>query len=289
MTLLRLFPYAAQETKEPQVIFEPGDKALLIDPRGRRYLITLSKAGAFHFHRGIVHHDDIIGRHDGVSVLSTTGAPLTALSPTYADYVLKMPRGAQVIYPKDVAMILVQGDIYPGATVLEAGIGSGALTIALLRAVGDTGKVVAYEVREDFAARARANIEAFGMKTSNLEIHLGSVYEKVEVHPVDRVVLDLAEPWRALPQLQGVLRSGGILTCFLPTILQVHHLNQELEAEQRWTSVSTFESLTRTWHIEGRSVRPNHRMVAHTGFITVARLTLPHGGSAWDDKAQVSS
>jgi tRNA (adenine57-N1/adenine58-N1)-methyltransferase catalytic subunit len=271
------------------MIFEPGDKALLIDSRGRRYLITLARGGTFHFHRGIVQHDDIIGRPDGSAVLSTTGAILTTFSPTYADYVLKMPRGAQVIYPKDVAMILVHGDIYPGATVLEAGIGSGALTIALLRAVGDSGRVFAYEVREDFAARAQANIEAFGMKTSNLEIHLQSIYEKVELEPVDRVVLDLAEPWRALPQLQGVLRSGGILTCFLPTILQVHQLTLELEAEQRWNSVSTFESLTRTWHIEGRSVRPNHRMVAHTGFITVARLTLPHGGGAWDDKAQVSS
>jgi tRNA (adenine57-N1/adenine58-N1)-methyltransferase len=260
------------------VIFEPGDKALLTDSRGRRYLITLTKGGAFHFHRGIVQHDDLIGRPDGVAVLSSTGAALTALSPTYSDYVLKMPRGAQVIYPKDVAMILVHGDIFPGATVLEAGIGSGALTIALLRAVGDSGRVIAYEVREDFATRAHANIEGFGMKTSNLEIHLGSVYEEMDLEPVDRVVLDLAEPWRALPQIHGTLRSGGILTCFLPTILQVHQLTLALEAEQRWTSVSTFESLTRTWHIEGRSVRPNHKMVAHTGFVTVARLSLDEGG-----------
>jgi tRNA (adenine57-N1/adenine58-N1)-methyltransferase catalytic subunit len=263
---------------ETSVIFEPGDKALLIDSSGRRYLITLAEAGAFHFHRGIVQHDDIIGHPDGVTVRATTGATLRALYPTYADYVLKMPRGAQVIYPKDVAMILVQGDIYPGATVLEAGIGSGALTMALLRAVGESGRVIAYEVREDFAGRAHANIEGFGMKTSNLEIHLGSVYEQVGLDTVDRVVLDLAEPWRALPQLVGVLRSGGILACFLPTILQVHQLTLELQADPRWTSVSTVEALTRTWHIEGRSVRPNHRMVAHTGFITVARLTSDDGG-----------
>lgn len=254
-------------------VFSEGDKALFIDNRGRRYLVTLSAGGAFHFHRGVVNHDDVLGQPDGATVHSTSGASLTAFAPTYADYVLKMARGAQVIYPKDVATILVQGDIYPGARVLEAGIGSGALTMALLRAAGPNGQVVAYETRDDFATRARTNIEEFLGSMSNLEIRSGSVYDPIDCPPVDRVVLDLPEPWRALPNIAAVLRSGGVLVCFLPTILQSHQLVLALQQDPRWASIRTLESLSRSWHIEGRSVRPDHRMVGHTGFITIARLT----------------
>lgn len=257
------------------MIFHPGDKALLTDGRGRRYLLTLRTGSSFHFHRGIVQHDAMIGLPDGSRVTSTGGETLTVFRPTYADYVLKMPRGAQVIYPKDVAIVLMQADLYPGARVLEAGVGSGALTMGLLRAVGPQGEVIAYEQREDFAERARANIEEFMGKVDNLQIRMASIYESIENTEVDRVVLDLPEPWRALPQVKDVLRPGGIAAFFLPTILQVQRLTEDLQADNRWTTVWTQETLTRTWHIEGQSVRPDHRMVAHTGFLTFARLTGP--------------
>lgn len=209
-------------------------------------------------------------------VTSTGGEKLSVVRPTYAEFVLKMPRGAQVIYPKDVAMILMQADIYPGARVLEAGIGSGATTIALLRAVGDEGKVVAYEWRADFAERARKNIETFLGPVANLDLRMGSVYEPIDPVEVDRCVLDLPEPHRALPQVGQALRPGGILVSYLPTILQVHKLTEDLRADRSWTSIWTQETLTRTWHVEGPSVRPDHRMVAHTGFLTLARrIELP--------------
>lgn len=257
------------------MIFEPGDKALLTDRRGRRYLLTLRSGASFHFHRGIVQHDAIIGLPDGSRVVSTGSETLTVFRPTYADFVLKMPRGAQVIYPKDVAILLVQADLYPGARVLEAGIGSGAMTMALLRAVGPAGQVFAYEQREDFADRAITNIGEFMGKVANLRIRMASIYEPIEPTEIDRAVLDLPEPWRALPQIKANLRPGGILACFLPTILQVHRLTQELQEDERWTSMWSQETLTRTWHIDGQSVRPDHRMVAHTGFLTFARLTGP--------------
>lgn len=251
--------------------FEPGDKALLIDSRGRRYLITLQAGGSFHFHRGIISHDEILGRPEGFTAISSGEEPVAVFRPTYADFVLKMPRGAQVIYPKDAAMILVTGDMYPGARVLEAGLGSGALTIALLRAVGPMGQVVAYDVREDFVSTAKANLESFWGKAENLEVRLASVYDPIADGVFDRVVLDLAEPWRALPQIEAVLRPGGISVFYLPTVLQVSRLCGDLE-KGPWTSVQTLETLTRTWHVQGQSVRPDHRMVAHTGFLTVARL-----------------
>lgn len=250
---------------------EAGERILLIDTKGRRYLITLEVGGEFHFHRGIVSHDDLIGREDGTSISSTGNEKMLALRPTMADFILKMRRGAQVVYPKDAAMILLNGDIYPGARVLEAGAGSGALTIALLRAVGPEGRVVTYEVREDFAETARANVEQFLGKADNLEIRIGSIYEHIGEEEFDRAVLDLPEPWRALPVLRKALRSGGVLACYLPTVLQVHQLHLALDADRAWASVRTTETLVRSWHVEERSVRPDHKMVGHTGFITVAR------------------
>lgn len=254
------------------MIFEPGDKALMVDGRGRRYLVTLQAGGSFHFHRGIVRHDDVIGRSEGIILKSTGDEPMAVLRPTYADYVMKMPRGAQVIYPKDAAMILLHGDIHPGASILEAGVGSGALTIALLRAVGEAGRVVACDIREDFIRTAQSNVEGFLGKVDNLEIRHVSVCDVSLEHQVDRVVLDLAEPWTALSKIAEVMHAGGIGVFYLPTILQVSRLTEELRQMGRWTSITTLENLTRTWHVEGRSVRPDHRMVAHTGFITFARL-----------------
>jgi tRNA (adenine57-N1/adenine58-N1)-methyltransferase len=218
-----------------------------------------------------------------VTVRTTSGAAVIALRPTFAEFVLKMKRGAQVVYPKDLAMILLHGDVYPGANVLEAGAGSGALTMALLRAVGPEGRVVTYELREDFAALARANVEAFlgevgvplGHKLiENLEIKIGNVYESVEETDIDRIVLDVPEPWRVLGGAGGALRPGGIFVAYLPTVLQVHSLVEALHEDPSWTLVSSFETLVRPWHVEGRSVRPEHRMVAHTGFITTARRIL---------------
>lgn len=251
--------------------FEAGAKALLVDTKGRRYLITLQESGSFHFHRGIVSHDDIIGSEDGSFVRSTQGEVMRIFDPTLTDFVLKMPRGAQVIYPKDIGVILVAGDIFPGATVLEAGIGSGALTIALLRAVGPEGRVISYELREEFAEKARANVESFLGPVKNHEVRMGSVYEDIDEKDVDRAVLDLPEPWRAAGPVGTALRRGAILVSYLPTIIQVQQLTEHLRSEQSWTSIETTETFVRGWKIEGLSVRPEHRMVAHTGFVTVAR------------------
>lgn len=247
---------------------------LLLDTRGRRYLITLQAGGQFHSHRGIVAHDSLIGRSEGCLVRSTTGEEMVGFRPTLEEFVLKMPRGAQVVYPKDLATIVLAGDIYPGATVVEGGAGSGALTIALLRAVGEAGRVVSYEVREDFAHNARSNVEAFLGKVSNLEIRMANIYEGIAETEVDRIVLDLPEPWRALDSAASALRPGGLLVSFLPTVLQVHHLSEALRSVPMWRDVSTSETLVRGWHFEDRSARPEHRMVAHTGFVTAARLVI---------------
>jgi tRNA (adenine57-N1/adenine58-N1)-methyltransferase catalytic subunit len=255
----------------PSRRFEPGGRALLVDSKGRRYLITLQPAGSFHFHRGIVSHDEIIGEEDGSMVRSTQGEVVRVFHPTITEFVLKMPRGAQVIYPKDLGAILVAGDIFPGATVLEAGIGSGALTIALLRAVGPDGRVISYELREEFAEKARSNVEAFLGPVKNHDVKMASVYEEIDEEGVDRAVLDLPEPWRATEPVGNALRTGGILVSYLPTIIQVQQLSEQLQSDPRWASVLTTETLVRGWKIEGMSVRPEHRMVGHTGFVTIAR------------------
>ncbi|MGH2705578.1 MAG: tRNA (adenine-N1)-methyltransferase [Actinomycetota bacterium] len=253
----------------------PGERVLLIDGRSRRYLITLQVGGAFHFHRGIVAHDDLIGGPQGRVVRSTGGEAVLVVRPTLADFVLKMRRGAQVVYPKDLAMIMLLGDVFPGAVVVEAGAGSGALTMALLRAVGPQGRVITYEVREEFATLARGNVEAFLGEVPNLEVRLGSVYDAIDAQGVDRVVLDLPEPWRAAPHAAGALHSGGILVSYLPTTLQVHRLTAALREDPRWALIGSQETLVRTWHVEATSVRPDHRMVGHTGFLTVARRIQP--------------
>jgi tRNA (adenine57-N1/adenine58-N1)-methyltransferase len=236
---------------------------------------VLQRGQSFHFHKGILSHDALIGEPEGTTLKTNTGATLLALRPTMAEFVLKMKRGAQVVYPKDIAMILLQADVFPGARVLEAGAGSGALTLGLLRAVGAEGSVVTYEIREDFAAVARANVDAYLGKAENLEIRLADVYEGIAETDLDRIVLDLPEPWRVLEHAASALRSGGILAAYLPTILQVHTLVEAMRADRGWAMISPFEALVRPWHIDGRSVRPDHRMVAHTGFITTARRIIP--------------
>jgi tRNA (adenine57-N1/adenine58-N1)-methyltransferase len=252
--------------------FQPGERALLIDSRGRRYLVSLTTGGAFHFHRGIVSHDDVIGAEDGTVIKTTSGQKVVAVRPTLADFVLKMRRGAQVVYPKDLAMIVLVGDVFPGATVIEAGAGSGALTIALARAVGEKGRVITYELREDFLSDARRNLADFLGDTPAVEIKQGSIYEPIPETNADRLILDLPEPWRAIPTAAATLRSGGILVSYLPSITQASHLTESLTEDARWLAITTIESLVRSWHIEGPAVRPDHRMIAHTGFITYARF-----------------
>jgi tRNA (adenine57-N1/adenine58-N1)-methyltransferase len=260
-------------TREERV-FQAGERVLLIDGRGRRYLVTLATGKQFHSHLGSVGHDEIIGSPEGSTVSASGGARLTAFRPSLADYILKMRRGAQVVYPKDVAMILIYADIFPGATVVEAGTGSGSLTLALARAVGESGRVISYEIREDHYATALKNVtdwyEALGGKPENLELRLGDVFEGIAERGVDRLVLDLPEPWHAVGTATQSLAAGGIVCCYLPTIPQVAQAVEALRAGG-FGLVHTFENLVRTWNVEGQSVRPDHRMVAHTGFLVTAR------------------
>jgi tRNA (adenine57-N1/adenine58-N1)-methyltransferase len=258
-------------------IFQSGERVHLIDKKERPYAVTL-KAGEIFQHSGDrIPHDDIIGKPDGTVVQFSNGKLMVAVHPTLAEYTLKMPRGAQVIYPKDLAVIPMWADIYPGARVFEAGVGSGALTMALLRAVGDRGCVVSYEMREDFAATATKNIERFMGKVPNHFLQIRDAYEGIEIGEgtsswmFDRVVLDLPEPWRMVPHAARALRSGGLYLSYVPTVPQVMQTVQALEQSRVFTMLQNFETLLRTWNIKGRSVRPDHRMVAHSGFITVAR------------------
>lgn len=255
---------------------QDGEQVLLIDQRGRRHLFMLRKGETFHSDRGWVAHDTIIGQADGSWVRTSKGTRYVVLRPTLSEYVLDMPRGAQVIYPKDLAMVMFWADIYPGARVLEAGMGSGALTLALLRAVGPGGKVISYEQREDFARRALANIQLRMGEVTNLAVRLRPVEEGLgEEEGVDRAVFDLPEPWHLVEPVARVLRSGGIFLSYVPTIIQSHQLSEVLRRHPGYTLVETFETLFRPWNIENTSVRPFHRMVAHTGFITVARRVVP--------------
>jgi tRNA (adenine57-N1/adenine58-N1)-methyltransferase len=254
--------------------FAAGDRVLLVDAKRRRHLVTLSDGGEFHTHAGVLAHDDVIGQPDGVTVRTTRNARLTAVRPTLAQYVLEMPRGAQVIYPKDLGPIMILADVFPGARVLESGVGSGALTLALLRAVGSRGRVTGYEIRDDFARRARSNVEGFLGADVPLDIEVRDVYDGIGLEDVDRILLDLPEPWRVVKHAEQALHPGGILLAYLPTIGQVARLCEEL-AGSTFGMVETLEVLQRTWHVDGQSVRPDHRMVAHTGFLTHARLLAP--------------
>ncbi len=250
--------------------FVVGDRALIFDSKQRRYLVTLAEGGEFHTHAGFVRHEQLLGEPEGTVVRSTAGARYTAVRPTLADFVLKMPRGAQVIYPKDLGPILVLADIFLGARVLESGVGSGALSMTLVRA---GAQVIGYELREDFAAKAIANVTAFlGAEVGDrYRVTVRDVYEGIDETDLDRVVLDLPEPWRVVKAAEGALHPGGILVAYLPTIGQVAQLRAALD-ESRFAMAETLEVLHRTWHVEGISVRPDHRMVAHTGFLTHARL-----------------
>lgn len=254
--------------------FKPGERALFIDGRDRRYLLTLEVGSQFHSHHGFVAHDDVLGQPEGTVVRMQDGARYLCVRPTLSDVVLKMPRGAQVIYPKDLGPILLLADVFPGARILESGVGSGALSMTLLRAGAD---VTGYELRQDFADRATENVSAFlgaEVVAERYRLQVRDVYDGIDGQGFDRVVLDLPEPWRVVGHAERALAGGGILVSYLPSIVQVQQLRAALD-RSGFGMAETQEVLVRTWKVEGSAVRPDHRMVAHTGFLTSARLLEP--------------
>lgn len=247
-----------------------GDLVQFLDSKGRKYPVVLRAGKEFHSHSGFVPHDDVIGLPEGSRVQTGRGQNYTVLRPTLSEFILKMPRGAQVIYPKDIGPILMMADIGPGVRVLESGVGSGALSMAMLRAGAD---IVGYELREDFANRARSNVEQFlgPAALDRYRIELRDCYEGIDEEGVDRVVLDLPEPWQVVKHAERALRPGGLLVAYTPSVMQVSQLHDTLSAS-RFFAAETVEVLQRSWHVEGQAVRPDHRMVGHTGFLTQARL-----------------
>ena len=267
----------AVEVSDPN-LFRTGELALLLDRKSRRYMVTLKDDDTFHSHLGRLQHDQLIGGSVGGWYRTDRGHTLLAVRPTLGDYVRQMPRGPQIIYQKDLGNIVSFADIFPGATVIEGGLGSGALTAALLRAVGPEGRVITYEIDEAVLPKAMRNINRVIPDVSNLEVKIGSIYEGIGERDVDRVVLDVPEPWQAVGTIADALVMGGVMLSFLPTILQVHRLGGALEQDGRYQLVESMETLLRTWHVTERSVRPDHRMVAHSGFLTTAVRCQPRPG-----------
>lgn len=250
--------------------FRAGDRVQLTDAKNRKYSITLHTGGSYHTHRGALAHDDIIGLPEGSVVRSVAGTAYLALRPLLTDYVLAMPRGAQVIYPKDTAQILVEGDIYPGARVLEAGAGSGALTCSLLRAVGPGGTVTSYEVRADHAEQAVRNVETFfDGRPANWELVVDDLAAVTGEH--DRVVLDMLAPWDVLEPVARSLVPGGVLMVYVASTTQLSRVAEALRAQACWTEPRSWEVLLRNWHVVDLAVRPDHKMQGHTAFLLSAR------------------
>lgn len=249
--------------------FRSDEKALFVDAKKRRYLVTLNDEGEFHSHSGFIAHAQVIGAAPGTVLETTKGMKYTVLRPTLEDFVIEMPRGAQVIYPKDLATMCMIGDVHPGARVYETGIGSGALSITMLR-MG--ARITGCELREDFMNRAKANVRSFLGEAAldHYDVSLGDAYEDTPSGVFDRVMLDLPEPWRVVPRVEGSLTPGGLLVAYTPSITQAVQVREALG--KGWADQRTLEVLHRTWHIEGMAVRPDHRMVAHTAFLTVGRF-----------------
>lgn len=255
-----------------------GDLVQLTDPKGRMHTIELAAGKEFHTHRGLILHDQLIGMSEGVVVTSSGGAPYLALRPLLADYVLSMPRGATVVYPKDAAQIIGMADIFPGADVIEAGAGSGALTCSLLRAVGEHGTVESFERRADFAAVATANVERFfGAAPPNWRLTVGDLADAptdAEAQ-ADRIVLDMLAPWEVLGVAAGALRPGGVLCAYVATTTQLSRVVEGLREHGGFAEPAPWETLVRGWHVDGLAVRPEHRMIGHTGFLVTARRLAP--------------
>ncbi|MBA3528840.1 MAG: tRNA (adenine-N1)-methyltransferase [Propionibacteriaceae bacterium] len=253
-----------------------GERVTLSDPKGRRHSILLTEGTQFHTAKGGISHDDLIGGPEGVVVRSTGGVEYLALRPLMSEFTVAMPRGAAVVYPKDAAQIVMGADIFPGARVVEAGVGSGALTIALLRAVGPTGRLVSYERRADFAAIAEKNVADFlGRQHPGWELRVADLVESLTEEPADRVVLDMLAPWECIGAIAEVLVPGGVLCCYLATTTQLARTVETLRIHGGFTEPESTESLVRSWHVEGLAVRPKHAMVGHTGFLVTTRRLAP--------------
>lgn len=256
--------------------FVAGDRVQLSDTKGKLHTVTLESGKQFHTHKGAISHDDLLGRPEGIVVTSSGGTDYLALRPLLTDFVLSMPRGAAVIYPKDAAQIIAMADVFPGAQVLEAGVGSGALTCSLLRAVGDSGRVHSYERRPDFAAVAEQNVTTFfRSRPDTWTLTVGELTETVADTPVDRAVLDMLTPWECIDAVARVLRPGGVLCVYVATTTQLSSTVETLRSHGGFTEPAASETLLRTWHVEGLAVRPDHRMIGHTGFLVIARRLAP--------------
>ncbi|WP_018156123.1 tRNA (adenine-N1)-methyltransferase [Demetria terragena] len=260
--------------------FTEGERIQLTDPKGRMHTIALEAGKQFHTHRGHLTHDELIGAPDGTTITNTAGVEYLALRPLMSDYVMSMPRGAAVVYPKDAGQIVTFADIFPGARVVEAGVGSGALSMALLRAVGDFGSVHSFERREDFATIAQGNVrEYFGVEHPAWTVTVGDLVEALPEHvepgTVDRVVLDMLAPWECLEAVGDALAPGGVLICYVATTTQLSRVAEAARTHGGYTEPQAWESMVRGWHLEGLAVRPEHRMHGHTGFLITTRRLAP--------------
>ena len=256
--------------------FSAGDPIQLTDPKGKLYSFTITPGKEWHTHKGWIVHDELIGLPEGSVVSTTAGLKFTAFKPLLADYVLTMPRGATIVYPKDAAMIVGLADIYPGARLLEAGVGSGALTISLLRAVGPSGKVNSIERRADFAENAHSNVSNyFGEKPSNWSLSVGDLQDQNFESEYDRVVLDMLAPWECVDLAARALRPGGVFLAYVATTTQLSVTAEALKDDGRFTEPESSETIVRGWHHEGLAVRPQQRMIGHTGFLIQSRRMAP--------------
>jgi tRNA (adenine57-N1/adenine58-N1)-methyltransferase len=260
--------------------FQWGDRVQLTDAKGRHTTVSLVAGGEVHTHHGVLTHESLVGVPEGTVVTNTHGIDYLVFRPLLDDFAMSMPRGAAIVYPKDAAHIVTFGDIFPGAVVVEAGVGSGALTLSLLRAVGERGSVTSFERREEFADIAAANIESFfGEKPLNHRIVVGDLVEQLPTHftpdSVDRVVLDMLAPWECVDAVGDALVAGGVVVAYVATVTQMSRTVEALKAHGGYTNIEHFETLVRSWHVDGLAVRPDHRMVAHTGFLITARRLSP--------------
>ncbi|MEO3814459.1 tRNA (adenine-N1)-methyltransferase [Sphaerisporangium sp. B11E5] len=252
--------------------FRPGDQVQLTDPKDKRHTVTLKEGGVFHTHKGSIPHDDLIGSPEGSVVRSSSGTPYLAFRHLLRDYAVSMPRGAAVVYPKDAAQIVAMADVFPGARVVEAGVGSGALACFLLRAVGEEGRLTSYERREDFAEVARKNVEKFyGGPLPQWRLVVGDLVASIDETDVDRVILDMLAPWECVDAAAKALTPGGVICCYVATTTQLSRTVETLRDHGSFTEPHSWETLVRDWHVEGLAVRPDHRMVGHTGFLVTAR------------------
>jgi len=264
----------------PSGPFRYGDRVQLTGPKGRLHTITLREGGELHTHHGVLRHADLVGLPDGSVATNSGGHEYLALRPLLRDFVMSMPRGAAIVYPKDAAQILAQADVFPGATVVEAGVGSGALALWLLRAVGAEGRLVSFERRPEFAEVARANVATFlGESPENWDVVVGDLVEAlpsaVPDGTADRVVLDMLAPWECIPAVADALTPGGVVVCYVATATQLSRVAELIRATGLFTEPEANETMVRGWHVEGLAVRPDHRMVAHTGFLLSARRLAP--------------